>query len=119
MIMGLPLFLLFAVYGTVNAYLPILLDGLGYSATSIGFLQGAFEASGLVFPVIISSRVDRKGTYGVVMILLGLLMVAVLPPLVLVPRFAVTAAALVVFAIGYKGAVPVADALVSRRLGER
>jgi PPP family 3-phenylpropionic acid transporter len=118
MIMGLPLFLLFAVYGTVNAYLPILLDSLGYSATSIGLLQGAFEASGLIFPVFISSRVDRKGNYGIVMILLGLVMVIVLPPLVLVPKFWVTALSLAVLAIGFKGSVPVADALVSRRLGE-
>ncbi|HPO03470.1 MAG TPA: MFS transporter, partial [Treponemataceae bacterium] len=74
MLMGLPLFLLFSVYGVVNAYLPILLFRLGYTATMIGFLQGLFEAAGLVFPIFISSRVDRKGNYGQVMILLGLLM---------------------------------------------
>jgi PPP family 3-phenylpropionic acid transporter len=115
--MGIPLFLLFGVYGVVNAYLPILLHDLGYSATLIGVLQGLFEIAGLIFPVFVSSKVDKKGNYGFMMILLGLLMAVVLPALVLVNNFFVTAAVLCVFAIGFKGSVPVADALVSRMLG--
>jgi len=115
--MGIPLFLIFAVYGVVNSYLPILLFQLGYSATMIGILQGVFEAAGLIFPILFTSRVDRKGTYGSVMLFLGFLMLIVLPPLVLIQNFWVTALALAVFAIGFKGAVPVADALVSRMLG--
>ncbi len=115
--MALPLFLLFCVYGVVNAYLPILLSTLGYSATDIGFLQGLFEFSGLLFPIFISAKVDRKGTYGFVMVALGVLMIAILPPLVRFPVGWVTAPALALFAIGYKGAVPVADSLVSRILG--
>jgi PPP family 3-phenylpropionic acid transporter len=118
MSMGIPLFLLFCVYGGVNVYLPVLLSGLGYSATMIGILQGIFEAAGLVFPIFVSSKVDRKGNYGKVMVFLGVLMAAVLPPLVLVNNFWVTAIVLALFAIGYKGAVPVADALVSRVLGD-
>lgn len=118
MAMGLPLFLLFSVYGAVNVYLPVLLSGLGYSPTMIGILQGIFEAAGLIFPVFVSSKVDRKGNYGIVMILLGLLMVIVLPPLVLFNNFWVAAVVLAFFAIGFKGSVPVADALVSRILGD-
>jgi PPP family 3-phenylpropionic acid transporter len=116
--MGIPLFLLFCVYGVVNTYLPILLFDLGYSATLIGVLQGIFEAAGLLFPIFVSSKVDRKGNYGIVMILLALLMVVVLPALVFINNFWVTALALALFAIGFKGAVPVSDALVSRRLGQ-
>jgi len=118
MAMGIPLFLLFSVYGSVNVYLPVLLSGLGYSATMIGILQGIFEAAGLAFPIFVSSRVDRKGNYGLVMILLALLMALVLPPLVLFNNFWVAATVLALFAIGFKGSVPVADALVSRILGE-
>ena len=115
--MGIPLFLIFAVYGVVNAYLPILLFRLGYSATMIGILQGVFEAAGLIFPILFTSKVDRKGTYGSVMLFLGFLMLVVLPLLVLIHNFWVTALALAIFAVGFKGAVPVADALVSRMLG--
>jgi PPP family 3-phenylpropionic acid transporter len=118
MAMGLPLFLLFCVYGGVNVYLPVLLSGLGYSASMIGILQGVFEAAGLIFPVFVSSRVDRKGNYGTVMILLGVLMAAILPLLVLFNHFWVAVPVLALFAIGFKGAVPVADALVSRILGD-
>lgn len=117
MSMGIPLFLLYAVYGVVNVYLPILLSDLGYSITLIGVLQGIFEAAGLVFPIIVSSRVDKKGNYGLAMILLALLMLVMLPPLVYIKSFWVTAVVLSLFAIGYKGAVPVSDALVSRNLG--
>ncbi|TAH54153.1 MAG: MFS transporter [Treponema sp.] len=117
MIMGIPFFLLFAVYGVVNVYLPLLLSGLGYSATMIGILQGIFEASGLLFPILISARVDKRGSYGSVMVALGLLMVAVLPLLAISRSFIITALMLALFAIGYKGIVPVADALSSRMLG--
>jgi len=117
MLMGIPLFLLFAVYGVVNAYLPILLFRLGYSASLIGILQGAFEAAGLLFPVFVTARVDRKGNYGVVMVALGLLMALMVPPLIHLRSFPITMLALAIFAIGYKGAVPVSDALVNRILG--
>lgn len=117
--MGIPLFLIFATYGVVNTYLPILLHDLGYGPTMIGVLQGLFEGAGLLFPVFISSKVDRKGNYGLVLILLAVMMVLVLPPLVAFPSFGVTAAALMVFAVGFKGTVPVADAFVSRSLGPK
>ena len=117
MIMGIPLFLLFCVYGVVNTYLPILLFLLGYSPTLIGILQGIFDAAGLIFPIFISSRVDAKGNYGITMILCGAIM-AVMPPLLIYVRnFWISAFALAVFAIGFKGAVPVSDALISRMLG--
>lgn len=116
MIMGLPLFLLFSIYGVVSAYLPILLFRLGYSITMIGLLQGIFEAAGLLFPIFVTTRVGRKGNYGQVLIFLALSMVIVLPPLVMLKNFWVTALALSVFAVGFKGAVPVSDALVNRIL---
>lgn len=119
MIMALPLFLLFSVYGVFNTYLPILLSGLGYSPAMIGLLQGIFEVSGFIFPVFVSSRVDKSGRYGQAMVGFALLMALILPPLVLFRHFALTALALAVFAVGFKGAVPVSDALVSRILGDR
>lgn len=116
MIMGLPLFLLFSVYGVVSAYLPILLFRLGYTPTLIGVLQGFFEASGLLFPIFLTSRVGRKGNYGQVLIFLTIFMLIVLPPLVMLKNFWITAVALSVFAIGFKGAVPVSDALINQIL---
>lgn len=117
MSMGLPLFLLFSVYGVCNTYLPILLLRLGYTVQTIGILLGVFEAAGLVFPLFISRRVDRQGNYGQMMLLLTLLMVALLPPLAYLRNFWATAVFLALFAIGFKGVVPVSDALVSRLLG--
>lgn len=118
MILGIPLFLLFCVYGTVNTYLPVMLSGLGYSITEIGLLQGMFEAAGLVFPVLISSRVDRRGNYGSANVILALCMIAVLPPLIAVRQFWLSAVLLMILAVGYKGTVPLVDAMVTRRLGK-
>lgn len=118
MILGVPLFLLFCVYGVVNTYLPVLLSGLGYSITQIGLLQGLFEAAGLIFPVVVSSRVDKRGNYGMANILLALCIVAVLPPLVAFRQFRVSAVLLMILAVGYKGTVPLVDTMVTRRLGK-
>jgi MFS transporter, PPP family, 3-phenylpropionic acid transporter len=116
MTMGIPYFLIFAAYGVVNTYLPILLFNLGYTPTMIGVLQGVFDAAGLVFPIFISARVDAKGKYGLSMLLLSASMLAALPFLAFGRHLAITALALALFAVGYKGAVPVGDALASRLL---
>lgn len=116
--MSLPFFLFFAIYGVVNVYLPLLLSNLGYSVSSIGLLLGIFEAAGLLFPIFISARVDKGGSYGKAMILLSLLMLAVLYPLTHFKIFILTALFLALYAVGYKGIVPIADALSSRLLGK-
>ncbi len=119
MILALPLFLLYAVYGMVNACLPLLLRSLGFTPASIGLLQGIFDAAGLAFPLFLSARVDRSGRYGRSLALCGLVMVISLPLLLRFPHFVIAAIVLSVFALGYKGAPPVADALLSRILGDR
>ncbi len=118
MILGIPLFFLFCVYGVVNTYLPVFLSSLGYSVPEIGILMGCFEAAGLSIPVLVSSRVDKKGTHGRTVILLSILIILVLPPLVLIRHFLVTAIFLGFLAVGFKGSVPLIDALISRNLGD-
>lgn len=117
MILGLPLFFLFSVYGVVNAYLPVLLSSLGYSVSEIGLLLGCFEAAGLSIPIFISSRVDKRGNHGQTVILLTILMIIVLPPLVLFQNFFLSALFLGLLAVGFKGTVPLVDAMISRNMG--
>ncbi len=117
MVLGIPLFLIFGVYGVVNAYLPVMLSGLGYSVTEIGVLQGMFEAAGMAFPILVNARVDRKGNYVTVITFLAVLMIVVLPPLVAFRSFWVTGLLLALLAVGYKGTVPLVDTMVSRSLG--
>lgn len=118
MILGIPLFFLFCIYGVVNTYLPVFLSTLGYSVPEIGLLMGCFEAAGLSIPVLVSSRVDKKGTHGRTVILLCVLIILVLPPLVLIRHFLVTAIFLGLLAVGFKGSVPLLDVLISRDLGD-
>lgn len=117
--MVMPLFFLFSVYGVVNAYLPILLTNQGYSAFYIGLLLSFFEGAGLIFPLFFTARVDKKGNYGTVMIVLALLIFLAQPALVYAPYFWVTAFFLIPFGIGFKGLVPVSDGLTTHLLGER
>lgn len=117
MILGLPLFFLFSVYGVVNAYLPVLLSSLGYSVSEIGLLLGFFEAAGLSIPIFISSRVDKRGNHGQTIIFLTLLMIIVMPPLVLFQNFFWSALFLGLLAVGFKGTVPLVDAMISRKMG--
>ena len=117
MVLGIPLFLIFGVYGVVNAYLPVMLSNLGYSVTEIGVLQGLFEAAGMAFPILVNARVDRKGNYVTVITLLSVLMILVLPPLVAFRSFWLTGLLLALLAVGYKGTVPLVDTMVSRSLG--
>ena len=119
MVLALPIFFLFAIYGVVAVYLPIILTGMGYTATQVGFLLGIFEGAGVILPLIVSPVIEKKGRYGLFLIFMGLLMVAIPLPMVRFLGFGATALFLSLYSFGYKGAVPLSDSLAQRFLGER
>lgn len=119
MLLALPIFFLFSIYGVVSVFLPIILTSMGYTATQVGLLMGIFEGAGVVLPLAISLKVEKGGRYGPPLILMGLLMMAIPFPLVQLGGFGVTAAFLVLYALGYKGAVPLSDSLINKVLGDR
>lgn len=112
------MFFLFTVYGVVSAYMPLVLRGTGYSVSQVGILMGIFEVAGLVFPLAIGSLVEKKGNYGITMLLLALVLVIVPIPMVGIPNFWVAAFCLAIYAIGYKGSVPVSDSFTNKLLGD-
>ena len=63
MVLALPIFFLFAIYGVVAVYLPVVLTGMGYTATQGGFLLGIFEGAGVILPLIVSPLIEKKGQY--------------------------------------------------------
>ena len=119
MVLALPIFFLFAIYGVVAVYLPIILTGMGYTATQVGFLLGIFEGAGVILPLIISPFIEKKGRYGLFLILMGLLMVAIPLPMVKFLGFGATAIFLSLYSFGYKGSVPLSDSLAQSFLGEQ
>ena len=119
MVLALPIFFLFAIYGVVAVYLPIVLTGMGYTATQVGFLLGIFEGAGVLLPLIISPIIEKKGRYGLFLILMGLLMVAIPLPMVKFLGFGATAIFLSIYSFGYKGSVPLSDSLAQSFLGEQ
>lgn len=119
MVLVLPLFFLFAIYGVVAVYLPVVLTGLGYTATQVGFLLGIFEGAGVVLPLVISPVIEKSGKYGLPLVLMGVLMVAIPLPMVKFLGFGATAVFLSLYSLGYKGAVPLSDSLANNVLGER
>lgn len=116
MVLALPIFFLFAIYGVVAVYLPIVLTGMGYTATQVGFLLGIFEGAGVLLPLIISPIIEKKGRYGLFLILMGLLMVVIPLPMVKFLGFGATAIFLSIYSFGYKGSVPLSDSLIQRFL---
>ena len=119
MVLALPIFFLFAIYGVVAVYLPIVLTGMGYTATQVGFLLGIFEGAGVILPLIVSPIIEKKGRYGLFLILMGLLMVAIPLPMVKFLGFGATAIFLSIYSFGYKGSVPLSDSLAQSFLGEQ
>lgn len=116
MVLALPIFFLFAIYGVVAVYLPVVLTGMGYTATQVGFLLGIFEGAGVILPLIVSPLIEKKGQYGLFLILMGLLMVVVPVPMVKIMGFGTTATFLSLYSFGYKGAVPLSDSLIQKFL---
>lgn len=116
MVLALPIFFLFAIYGVVAVYLPVVLTGMGYTATQVGFLLGIFEGAGVILPLIVSPLIEKKGRYGLFLILMGLVMAVVPVPMVKIMGFGATAAFLSLYSFGYKGAVPLSDSLIQKFL---
>lgn len=113
---GAGFFFLYAIFGIVSPYLQLLLRGLGYSPSAIGFLLGLFEMTGIAGPLVVSRIVDGNGRYRRTLALCSLLLGAATVPLVLVHELFVTALSLVAFSLGLKSLIPVLDAAVTNML---
>ncbi len=115
--MGIVYFLLFVVYGIVNTYLPVLLKVIGYGTGEVGLLLGIFETAGVILPFFISATVDKKGKYGLTMVILGIIMSISLLPVIVSFSFFIAALSLCFFSLGIKGLVPITDTFTAHALG--
>ena len=93
-----------------------MLKTLRFSASEIGILLGIIEVAGACVPFLITPQLDRTGRYGTVMCIFGLDIALLLVPLLKFHSFFVTAASLAVFAVGFKGLVPVLDGFTAKAL---
>ena len=114
---GMPYFLLFSIYAIVNTYLPIMLRTLGFSTAQIGILLGVIEIAGVCAPFFITRQLDKTGRYGLAMCIFGFDIALLLLPLLRFHSFFVTAICLGIFAVGFKGMVPVLDGFTTKALG--
>ncbi|UTC51315.1 MFS transporter [Treponema sp. OMZ 855] len=115
---GFPYFLLFSLYAIINSYLPIMLRTLGFSTARIGILLGVIEIVGVCAPFFITRQLDKTGRYGFVMCVFGIDIAVLLLPLLHFHSFFSTAICLGIFAIGFKGMVPVLDGFTTKVLGQ-
>ena len=116
---GIPYFLLFSIYAIITTYLPIMLRTLGFSTAQVGVLLGIIEIVGVCAPFFITPRLDKTGRYGLIMCIFGLDIALLLLPLLRFHSFFSTALCLGIFAIGFKGLVPVLDGFTTKALGEQ
>ncbi|MCA1949701.1 MAG: MFS transporter [Treponema sp.] len=108
--LGIIYFFSFTVYGVATPYLSVLVRNLGFGPAAVGLLLGLFEIAGITGPFIIGRYSDTIGRYRP-----GLLFSLVLIPLALIPlllwrNIVITAAALVVLAVGVRSIIPLLDA---------
>ncbi len=116
--LGIPIFMLFAVYGIVNTFLPVLLRIQGHTATNIGILLALFEISGIIFPFLLSPKLENSKSKYRFLLFSAAVMAVTSFPLILFSNFWGSALCLAVFAIGFKGAVPASDTMINLSLGE-
>ena len=116
---GMPYFLLFSIYAIVNTYVPIMLRTLGFSTAQIGILLGVIEIAGVCAPFFITRQLDKTGRYGLAMCIFGFDIALLLLPLLRFHSFLVTALCLGIFAVGFKGMVPVLDGFTTKALRQQ
>ena len=115
---GFPYFLLFTIYAVITAYLPITLKAIGFSTAQVGILLGIIEIVGVCAPFFVMQWLDKTGRYGFMMCIFGVDMALLLLPLLRFHSFFVTGVCLGIFAIGFKGMVPVLDGFTTKALGQ-
>ena len=115
---GFPYFLLFTIYAVITAYLPITLKAIGFSTAQVGILLGIIEIVGVCAPFLVMQWLDKTGRYGFMMCIFGVDMALLLLPLLRFHSFFVTGVCLGIFAVGFKGMVPVLDGFTTKALGQ-
>lgn len=115
---GFPYFLLFTIYAVITAYLPITLKAIGFSTAQVGILLGIIEIVGVCAPFFVMQWLDKTGRYGFMMCIFGVDMALLLLPLLRFHSFFVTGVCLGIFAVGFKGMVPVLDGFTTKALGQ-
>ncbi len=118
MSMIIPDFLLFTFYAVQNAYLPLFLRNLGYTASEIGFLYSVFNIAGLALPLLLTSYVAKKKAYTFSLFMMGLIVTLVPIPMFKITGFVWTAIAMALYASGYKMVIPVTDSVITQELGD-
>lgn len=115
---GFPYFLLFTIYAVITAYLPITLKAIGFSTAQVGILLGIIEIVGVCAPFLVMQWLDKTGRYGFMMCIFGVDMALLLLPLLRFHSFFVTGVCLGIFAVGFKGMVPVLDGFTTKALDQ-
>ncbi len=111
------IFTLFTIYAVVNSHLSLLLREMGYSATLVGVLMSVFEIAGVVVPLIVCPLVEKKRWFGPFLLLTAVLMICIPIPMLSVWNPWITGICLCLFAIGFKGSIPVSDTMTNALLG--
>jgi PPP family 3-phenylpropionic acid transporter len=117
--MALPVFFIFTIYAVVNAQLPLFLAASGYSITQVGVLLAVFECFGTICTLLLSPGVEKQKNYGIPLLLYGLLTVFLPLPVLRLHRFFIVAVCLGIYAVGYKGMVPLSDTVINNMLGDK
>lgn len=115
--MFIPEFLMLAIYGVQNAYLPLFLRNVGFSATELGFLYSFFNISGIIVPLAFTPLIAKRNNFAASLCFFAV-MLALIPFALFTGNFAFTALFLSLYAAFYKWLIPVSDSIITSTLGE-
>ncbi len=106
-------FFVYAIYAVINPFLQVMLRNLGYSYDMVGVLLSMFEVAGIVGPLVLARRIDKRGDmrgallFGTVFTSLGVFI------LMFSKIHALTVLGLVVIAFFMRSLLPILDSYVN------
>ncbi len=106
-------FFVYAIYAVINPFLQVMLRNLGYSYDMVGLLLSLYEVAGIVGPLVLAHRIDKRGDmrgallFGTVFTSLGVFI------LMFSRIHALTVLGLVVVAFFMRSLLPILDSYVN------
>jgi len=106
-----------AISSLLAPYLPIILYNNGFSPTTIGFLLGLYECSGIVGPFVIAVWSDRSENPRLVLLVCTFFLMIIFIPIALATWYPLLVFALGIAAFLWRPMFPIQDAMVMHLLG--
>ena len=102
-------FFVYAIYAVINPFLQVMLRNKGYSYEVVGVLLSLFEIAGILGPLLVARRVDKRGNMKGVVLFSTVLSSLGMAALMISTSVGITILGLVLLAFFLRSLMPVLD----------